>query len=422
MNKIKGIVVEQTKENVVILTPDGRFIKGEADQQEIGSESRVSPAGLKSRLQLATVRRPFAVAALFATFLLILLTSLFLPLREPALAFIQLEVNPAVEFGIDRDGKIRELTPLNEDGSALIQDLGNWNGKDVTVLIGGIIAEYSAVNQELSVISVKAGDEKLAAKVNQTVRFIKDAAREKGMELRLLETDSELRDRAMAEGVPISRIINRDSQAPHPPASEHSQQKSDKTQNEEHEIQSESIVEKKQNPETGDGQDQDARQIPSGNEEVRPPGNSGQAPGIRKKEAPPGNGTQGKPAEEQKPPVHPNEKGQGHPPVKGEQKEKTKEGVKKQPSKPGNNESPPINDGPAKKAQPPGHSRQEKQSGPPDHARPHSKDRPDEKMGGNRVSPSQKQHPPGAGQSSDNGQENKNGGNGKGGNGNGSGK
>ncbi|MFC7363607.1 MULTISPECIES: anti-sigma factor domain-containing protein [Bhargavaea] len=407
MNQIKGIVVEQNNQSVVILTPDGRFIRGESQGQEIGSESLVTPMEPKSRPRLSTAPKPVAVAGMLAAAILVLLSALFLPLREPALAFIQVEVNPAVEFGIDGEGKVRELTPLNNDGTALIRMFGDWDGKDVTMLLGRIFEEYGEADRELTVTSVETADGNLAGIIERTEGFIRDAAGEEGMHLRLSEADRELRDQAMKEGVPISRLINPDSQSgePSPAGQEH-----------------------KENAER-------EKPAPASPEGVPTSENSSRTPAVKKNEtSPPESGTREKPDDGPKknslgqdndgdPPAHAGPDKKSPPPGHAGQK---------------NQSGPPSHAGPDKKSSPPGQAGQKNQSKPPSHAGPDKsppgqagqnkqsgpqpKVKSGEKPGGDRVSPRQNQNSHGNGNSSETGQRHKNSGNGKGGDGNSSGK
>jgi hypothetical protein len=413
MNKIKGIVIEQNKDHVIILTPDGQFIRGEAKGQEIGSESPVSPVRSRSRQQLLSARKPVAAAALLVASLLILLSALFLPFREPALAFIQLEVNPAVEFGIDSEGRVRELTPLNHDGSEMIREFGDWDGKDVTVLLFRIFSEYGETDRKLTVTSVKTADGKLSATVERTVHFIEETAGEEGMLLRLSEADREMRNRAMTEGVPISRLINQGNPSGEPSSDRQDQKKTNGTDNPAPSEHNESPSEDKRNQNADVRQGQDTLPKANGEETARPRSDPGEAPGIRKKEtSPPASGTQGKagqPAGDQN-----SEKGaKNGKPKEPASREKARQ--PKSPSEQGNNGIPPGNGGQDKKSPSQGNSGQNKQSGSP----PRGKS--GENSSGNRVSPSEKQVPPGQGQSSNKGPQNKNSGNGNGGNGNGRG-
>ncbi|WP_035002486.1 anti-sigma-I factor RsgI family protein [Bhargavaea cecembensis] len=431
MNKIKGIVVEQNKGSVVILTPDGRFIKGESENREIGSESLVVPSEPEGRLQTFT-RKP-AAAALLAAAVLILLSALFLPFREPALAFIQLEVNPAVEFGIDSEGKVRELTPLNDDGSALIRTFGDWDGKNVTVLLGRIFAEYGEADRELTVTSVESEDGKLAAIVNRTVHFIRDTAEEEGMLLQFSEADRGMRDRAMSEGVPISRLLNQNDPAVGPSPAKHDQKKTGETEKPSPAGNNGPPKEDSRKPDAVDGPAQDTRPKAAETEKIQPPGNSGQAPGIRKKETPPpASKTQGIPEEKKKPSVQPKGEGQkkpaGPPPEKEVPNGKPEKSAKPEKASPqqgpairNNVGNPPAHAGPDRKSTPPGHAGQDKQTGPPAHAGPKQQEKPDGQPGADRESPSKKQEAPEQDHSSNTGQKNKNSGNGKGGNGNGTG-
>lgn len=394
MNKVKGIVVEQNKDHVVILTPDGQFLRGEAEGQAIGSEILVSHVRSKSRLQLSA-RKPIAAAALLAAVLLILLSVLFLPFREPALAFIQLEVNPAIEFGIDSEGRVRELTPLNDDGSAMIREFGEWDGKNVNVLLFRIFTEYGKADRKLTVTSVKPADGKLTATVEETVQFIEETAGEEGMLLKVTEADQELRERAMTEGVPISRLINQDIQSGEPSSAEKYPKETEDTDKPEPADDMKSPAENKHYQKGDVLPDQDTLPKAKDKESVQPPGSSGQAPGIRKKEtSPPEFGTQGKPQKHSRP-------------------EKT--GQQKGPSGKNSNGNPSENTGQGKKNSSSGHTGRDQQSGPA------PKGKSDENPGGNQDSPPGKQNSPGHGHPSNKGQQNKNSGNGNGGNGNGPG-
>ncbi|KZE38315.1 hypothetical protein AV656_05200 [Bhargavaea cecembensis] len=392
MNKIKGIIVDQDKEDVVILTPDGRFIKGEAQGREIGSETHVSPVGTNSRLKLSAARKPAALAVLLAAVMLIFLSALFLPFREPALAFIQLEVNPAVEIGIDSDGKVRELTPLNDDGSVLIRKFGDWDGKDVTVLLGRIFTEYGEDDRELTVTSVEASDEKLADVIDRTVHFIENAAGEEGMLLSVSEADGDLRDRAWNEGVPISSLQKKNEETQKTaPAENIGHEEADVKPDRPDAAAKETVPAPREKAEVNP----DPSVLPKGDEQSKPAGDLQE-----------NGGHGGKPEESAKPAQaspkkEPSEKrdNQGNPPAHSGQDKKT---------------PPPGHAGQDKKTTPPGHAGQKKPSGPPPHANPQNKVRPGENSDGDRVSPGQAK-------SSNNGQQNKNSGNGNGGNGNGRG-
>jgi hypothetical protein len=441
INKTRGIIVEQNNENVTILTPDGQFIRGVADGQEVGSEVLVTPLLSQKRSYQSLGRKAIPAITVLAAALLLVLTLLFLPLREPALAFIQLEVNPAVEFGIDQEGKVREMAALNDDGAALIRELESWSGKEVTKLISLIFAEYGETDGELAVTAVRTGDEKLAAALDRTVRFIEGAAGEEGMLLRLSEAEPKMHERSREEGIPISRLIQQDRKSGEPASHSPQQEKRTDTETDKPGTMSSdkpSVPERKEGtPDPASTPKSDAKPKPAS-------GNSGQPAEVEKKEPRPvKNREQEKPPKTKNPPIQQKpevqKKPSGKPSENDTQNKKPQAPGKPENNRPhpqqgnpdknnngnpkgaerGGNGNPPAHAGPNKASDPPGHAGQDKQSSPP----PHSGPKPgngENQSGKEKPVPGQSESP-GKGQPDKGGHQNNNSGNGKGGNGKGPG-
>ncbi|SEI75581.1 hypothetical protein SAMN04488127_0373 [Bhargavaea ginsengi] len=417
INKTRGIIVEQNNENVTILTPDGQFIRGMADGQEVGSEVLVTPLLSQKRSYQPAGRKSIPAIAVLAAALLLVLASLFLPLREPALAFIQLEVNPSVEFGIDQEGKVREMAALNDDGAALIRELESWSGKEVTKLISLIFDEYAEPDRELAVTAVRTGDEKLAAALDRTVRFIEGAAGEEGMLLRLSEAEPEMHERSREEGIPISRLIQQERKPGEPASLSPQQEKKPDTETDKPGTMS--ADKSKHKPAT----DNSVRPAEGGKKEARPVKNREQEQTPKTKIPP----IQQKPEVQKKPPgkslENDTQNGKSQTPAKPENTrphpqqgnpDKNNNGNPKGEER-GDNGNPPAHAGPNKASDSPGHAGQDKQSSPP----PHSGPKP-----GNVENQSDKEKPvpgrsesPGKEQPDKGGHQNNNSGNGKGGNG-----
>lgn len=435
INKTRGIIVEQNNENVTILTPDGQFIRGVAEGQDVGSEVLVTPLLSQKRSYQSAGRKSIPAITVLAAALLLVLASLFLPFKETALAFIQLEVNPSVEFGIDQEGKVRELAALNDDGAALIRELESWSGKEVTKLISLIFDEYAEPDRELAVTTVRTGDEKLAAALDRTLRFIEGAAGEEGMLLRLSEAEPEMHERSREEGIPISRLIQQDKKSVEPAIDLPHENKTDTETDK---------PDKPSVPELKEGTS-DPASTPKLDAKPKPAsGNSGHPAEVEKKEPRPAeNRKEEKPLKTKNPPIQQKSEVQkrssGKPLENNTQNEKPQipgkpENTKPQPqqgnpeknnngnlkgAERGDNGNPPAHAGPDKTSPPPGHSGQDKQSSPPSHAGP--------KPGNGENQSGKEKHVPGQSESSGKGQsdkgghQNNNSVNGKGGNGNGPG-
>ncbi|GAB2698406.1 anti-sigma factor domain-containing protein [Paenibacillus thermoaerophilus] len=139
----KGVVMEITPGEIVLLTRDGQFIRIPRGSREceIGDEIQLvqQPApvrggsfrmrALVSGLVAACVLLVMGLAALFGRFD-----------RDPVImAYVTLDINPSVEMGIDTKERVRELTGINPEGAALISGL-DYNGKTVAQLTAELVA------------------------------------------------------------------------------------------------------------------------------------------------------------------------------------------------------------------------------------------------------------------------------------------
>lgn len=120
--KRKGVVVEIAPKNrVIVMTPDGEFVKVPFKKDvHVGQEIRYVPG--KGRLNLMK-------AGLVATFCLALwgawpvLTGYFAVPKSTAAYVITMDVNPSLELRIDGQQQVLDAAGLNQDGRDLLARL-----------------------------------------------------------------------------------------------------------------------------------------------------------------------------------------------------------------------------------------------------------------------------------------------------------
>jgi hypothetical protein len=121
----KGIVMEVSRRMAVVMTRDGHFVKLKVSPDvQIGQEIEVN-LGAKNRVN--AVRWMSAAAA--AVLLLLVTFSIWTVDRVrtggvvAAVAYVTIDINPSVEFGIDGESRVVEAAGINDEGWQLLQEM-----------------------------------------------------------------------------------------------------------------------------------------------------------------------------------------------------------------------------------------------------------------------------------------------------------
>ncbi|MDA8442469.1 MAG: anti-sigma factor domain-containing protein [Peptococcaceae bacterium] len=119
MAKIKGVVAQIEKNNFILITPQGEFVKARAAGRKPNLGQEIEGE------HFAPAWRKLALAA--AAVLLIGLMLPFYPLltasAQPA-AYVSLDINPSVELGVNKQGSVIEVKAFNQAGKALLDGPG----------------------------------------------------------------------------------------------------------------------------------------------------------------------------------------------------------------------------------------------------------------------------------------------------------
>ncbi|MBO0997110.1 anti-sigma factor domain-containing protein [Bacillus sp. SD075] len=139
----KGVILSVNKRFVTLLTPEGEFLKTKRQDRvyEVGEEITFLPAQQKFTLAFSNFHSTFkrtAVLSIASTFLILFS---FLPsyFSGPVSAYMTIDVNPSIELELDNDLEVLKLTGLNEDGKLVIDQLKDWEGKDIKTVTNRIV-------------------------------------------------------------------------------------------------------------------------------------------------------------------------------------------------------------------------------------------------------------------------------------------
>ncbi|WP_245527954.1 anti-sigma factor domain-containing protein [Ammonifex degensii] len=106
--------MSEEKGRAIVLTPEGEFLEVSSSGKGVGEETIFRRPGWKRRL--------YAALALAATFLLVASFSLYYWCFPAPAAYVSLDLNPSLELGVNREGKVVALHPYDDEGHKLLAD------------------------------------------------------------------------------------------------------------------------------------------------------------------------------------------------------------------------------------------------------------------------------------------------------------
>jgi hypothetical protein len=211
----KGIVMEITSKHLIVLTPQGDFLKIPRSGRicQVGEEISFRTAGFRRR-SVFTIASAMTAAVVFCVILFAGLGGRVAD-ANPVVAYVTVDINPSVELGIDSANVVREARGLDEDGSELLRSI-TLTGQPLetaTVTIIEAIEQkgyLDAERNEVIISSTKAFEEAevdesaIGETVKLTVARTIEEKRPKAAEsiqVAAIVTPPAVREEAMAKGL-----------------------------------------------------------------------------------------------------------------------------------------------------------------------------------------------------------------------------
>ncbi|MCY8082652.1 anti-sigma factor domain-containing protein [Bacillus inaquosorum] len=230
----RGIIVEKNRKFVTLLTPDGQFLKAKNDRHsyEIGEEIMLpseSRMGRRASFFDFLKLRPFKMG-IFTMTAIMLFIFIVLPVfsNNKAYAYMTIDINPSFEMALNNDYEVIELTPLNDEGKKVVNDIDDWEKTDFKKVIDDIITDcsehgYVKESKEILISTVYENTEdntyKTAVKkqLNDVTEKYKTTYR-----MESLESDMQTREKAKKEGVSTGSYIKSNEKNNHKDSKEDS--------------------------------------------------------------------------------------------------------------------------------------------------------------------------------------------------------
>lgn len=162
MGMQKGLCIELNGSSSVFIGPNGEFVHGTpAREIAVGEETYFYPKQISTVREKRMIKPIWAsVAASFAVALLFL--SVLLPKQE-AYAYVQVQVNPGIELGIDENYKVISVRELNDDGYDLISAMAEWQDQPLDIVLENVVQlSLKGATEVITITTVADKDDAIA--------------------------------------------------------------------------------------------------------------------------------------------------------------------------------------------------------------------------------------------------------------------
>ncbi|WP_051591071.1 anti-sigma factor domain-containing protein [Bacillus sp. UNC438CL73TsuS30] len=212
----KGIVMEIDDAFLLLLTPEGEFLRARKRNQpyEIGEEIHFFPIennDLRASQSRRSVKNLFKMKPVWAGLMVLLLVlASFIPAYQDnkAYAYMSIDVNPSIELGVNKKMQVVELTGFNEAGKEIIANIPNWQKKDVSDLTQNLLSEmkkrgYLNEREQVIISTVRTEQEEkpVEDKLKENIEEIKESVNKQDLEATVLSGSEKERKEAHQLGL-----------------------------------------------------------------------------------------------------------------------------------------------------------------------------------------------------------------------------
>lgn len=216
----KGIIMEVNERFLTLLTPEGEFLKARKEKihYEIGEEIQFFPfeedRKKRFRQSVFNTYKGKSVAALAIAMVIAIVSFLPFYSQNQVYAYMSIDVNPSIELSLNEDLQVIELAGYNDSGEQIVEQLNDWNKKDVeyvTEKILMLIREKGYFDGKKNVVigTVHTGEiiEESEKKLDQTLKELEENFEEEQTEFIAIEATEKERNLAKESGLTAGKLL-----------------------------------------------------------------------------------------------------------------------------------------------------------------------------------------------------------------------
>ncbi|EMF46506.1 hypothetical protein B481_2273 [Planococcus halocryophilus Or1] len=207
MRKKSGICMKSKNDRSIFLMENGQFVKGTPVGNPLkGEEALFYPLEKKPIVRILPAMAP--ITAAIATIALFMSAVVF-PAQE-AYGYVQVQVNPGIELGIDEEYKVVSIRELNSDGHELIHQLDDWENDSLLTVLNRVL-ELAVTDQtrDVTITAVEADGSKADQSIKKVVLELSQEVENDQVAIQMKEATKEQWRHSKKDQIPVGQMIEK---------------------------------------------------------------------------------------------------------------------------------------------------------------------------------------------------------------------
>ncbi len=224
----KGIVMEINNDHLIMMTPEGEFLKGKKIENyhyTVGVEHSFQPFVAEKSVRSSFLKgfklhvRPLVTYAIALLLIFTLLPSFLF--QDEVYAYVSIDINPSFELSIDQEQEVVDIEAYNKDAERLLNELSDWKKKPIDVVTIMIIENseklgYLEEKHTIRITSVftnEASENSKKTMLDTVEKLSKAAISDKDPIISYYVASEVQRKQALDHGVTVGTLITREKEA-----------------------------------------------------------------------------------------------------------------------------------------------------------------------------------------------------------------
>ncbi|MGB6406346.1 MAG: hypothetical protein WBF39_02655, partial [Planococcus donghaensis] len=186
---------------------NGQFVKGTPVGNPLkGEEALFYPVEKKPVIRMLPTMAP-VTAAIAA--IVLFMSALIFPTEE-AYGYVQVQINPGIELGIDENYKVVSVRELNSDGHELIHQLGDFKNDSLLTVLERVL-ELAVTDQTRDVTITAVGEEEsiVDPSIKEVILALSLEVENDQVAIQMKQATKEQWRDAKKEQVPVGQMIEK---------------------------------------------------------------------------------------------------------------------------------------------------------------------------------------------------------------------
>ncbi|ANU22740.1 hypothetical protein [Planococcus donghaensis] len=207
MYKQSGICIKSKDNRSIFLLKNGQFVKGTPVGNPLkGEEVLFYPDEKRSVSSMLPTMAPITAAI---AMMVLFMSSVVFPAEE-AYGYVQVQVNPGVELGINEEYEVVSVRQLNSDGHELIHQLGDWENNSLQTVLNRVL-ELAVTDQtrNVTITAVEEDGKEFDQTIRKVVLSLSLEIENDLVAIQMKEATKEQWRDAKKEQVPVGQMIKK---------------------------------------------------------------------------------------------------------------------------------------------------------------------------------------------------------------------